>query len=132
MVILDQNGTGSPLQSLSVDPGLTLTRGHVVGEEASRARPRDPEGERTRARDEAALPVAVLAVPGRLTEPVRLGRHRLVHDRLGELPRLPPRVHEPVLDARDGKRRLRRPHVCYAVHRGHCPSPEPVLRQFRF
>lgn len=28
---------------------------------------------------------------------------------------------------RKHERRLRRPHVCCAVHRGHCPSPEPVL-----
>lgn len=90
VVILSRFGPGSPPQSLSVDPGSTLTRGRGVGEEASRARPRDPEGERAHTRDEAALPVAVPAVPGRLTEPVRLGRHRLVHDRLGELPGLPP------------------------------------------
>ena len=85
-----------------------------------------PGGERAHARDEAALPVAAPAAPGRLAEPVRLGRQHLVHDRLGEMSERLPHVHEPVLEARDGKRRLRRPHVCHAVHHGRCPSPEPA------
>ncbi len=100
---------------------------HVVREGAARPELRDSQRRRSDAGDESALPIPVPTVAGRPAELVRLGARDLVHDALGELPGQFLHAREAVPGAQDGKRRLRRHHVCHAVHRGHCLSLEPVL-----
>ena len=106
---------------------LLVALDHVVGEEAAGAQLGYPERQRPHAGHQPPLAVAVPAVARRAAELVCLGAHDLVHHALGELAEQLPHVHEPVPEARDRQRRLRRRHVCYAVHCGHCLSLESDL-----